>query len=132
MLKNILLILVSSFLFYACISYDVEQIDCSNIDRIEIINRLEDRTIPHSIVIVDRESTNKFCKLINDRTFAGSFELKRNQGFFDVKVSMNNGKQYNFNTVQTTDNGIVITYKMRYYKQLYVHDFIYEQFRKRK
>ncbi|MEJ8844351.1 hypothetical protein WG954_18290 [Lacibacter sp. H375] len=132
MLKNILLILFSSYFSYACISYDVEQIACSHIDRIEIVNRLGDRTIPRSIILVDKESTNKFCALINDRTFAGTFELKINKGFFDVTVVMDNGKEYNFNTVETFDHGIVIRYKMRHYKQLYVHDYIYEQFRKRK
>lgn len=131
-MKKILLILFSSFLFNSCISHDVEQIDCSNINRIEIVNRLGDRTIPRSITIVDKESTSRFCELINDRTFAGSFELKMNKGFFDATVVMNNGKKYNFNTVETFDYGIVITYKMRHYKQLYVHDFIYDQFRKRK
>lgn len=130
MMKNILLILFPSYFFYGCISHDVEQIDCSNINRIEIVNRLGDRTIPRSIIVVDKESMNKFCELINDRTFAGSFELKMSKGFFDATVIMNNGKEYNFNTVETFEHGNVITHKMRHYKQPYVHDFIYEQFRK--
>jgi hypothetical protein len=131
MMQNLLLILCSLFLFYACISHDVEQIECSDIDHIQIVNRLGDTTIPRSIDIIDKESKNKFCDLINDRTFAGSFELKMNKGFFDATVIMNNGKKYNFNTVETFDHGVVITYRMKHYKQMYIHDFIYEQFRKR-
>lgn len=132
MIIKMLLIVISSFIFYACISYDVEQIDCTNIDRIEIVNKLEDRAIPSSIILTDHESLLEFCNLMNSRSFAVSFELKRNKGFFDTTVIMKNGKKYNFNTVETVDHGIVITHKMRHFKQTYIHGFIYDQFRKRK